>query len=144
MLSSPRWQMIAQHFESVALFFESGLSQRVGTAEKVRHLQSAGRKVRTPDGSMPRRTRGRVSRKRGATESVTENTQPNERREWLAAKVKRRGKSSPLGQQWTRQEKPHAVQDKQGKDSRSATPKKFGVNNPRVSSHHAASCSGGL
>src|SRR6185503_13665731 len=94
-----------------------------------RRLQSVGRKVRTPHGSMPRKIRGRVLRKRGATESVTEKIPPNERASVSQVRVKRRGKSSPLGQQRTRQEKPHAVQDKQGKDSRSA-------NDPRVSSHH--------
>jgi len=61
---------------------------------------------------MPRKTRGRESRKGVATESVTENIQPFERASVRWAKVKRRGKSSPLGAQAPRQEKPHAVQDK--------------------------------
>jgi len=34
------------------------------------------RKVRTPQGSMPRKTRGRFRRKPVATESVTENKPP--------------------------------------------------------------------
>jgi|SRR3954465_12677565 hypothetical protein len=60
---------------------------------------------------MPRKNRGRGSRKRIATESVTENIQPNERASARSAKVKRRGKSSPLDAQAARHDKPHAVQD---------------------------------
>ena len=48
------------------------------------------------------------------------------------AKVKRRGKSSPLDAQAARQEKPHAVQDKT-EEGQPVPPKKFA---PRVSSHH--------
>ena len=45
------------------------------------------------------------------------------------ARVKRRGKSSPLAEQFARHEKPHAVQDK----TEEGQPVRF---NPRVSSHH--------
>src|ERR1043165_6666042 len=60
---------------------------------------------------MPRKTRGRRSPKRALTESVTEKTPPVlwQRRQ---VRLKRRGKSSPLAEQFARQEKPHAVQDK--------------------------------
>src|SRR6059058_6497256 len=45
------------------------------------------------------------------------------------ARVKRRGKSSPLAEQFARHEKPHVVQDK----TEGGQPVRY---NPRVSSHH--------
>ena len=78
----------------------------------------------TPNGSMPRRKRGRGFRKGVATESVTENIRPSELcRKVLEAKVKRRGKSSPLDAQAARQENPMRCKTKQRKDSRSADPR---------------------
>ena len=72
----------------------------------------AERKVRTPQGSMPRRTRGRPARKPRPTDSVTENRPPTgaSRR----VRVKRRGKSPPPRAQARGHEKPHAVQDRTG------------------------------
>src|SRR5213083_3700359 len=69
------------------------------------------RKVRTPYGSMPRKIRGRRSRKQTLTESVTEKDTAGSLKE-VQARVKRRGKSSPLAEQFARHEKPHTVQDK--------------------------------
>jgi len=73
--------------------------------------KSAQRKVRTPPGSMPRKTRGRSGLKSGAKESVTENQTAGR---FLPVRVKRRGKSPPPGEQSPGHEKPHAVQDKTG------------------------------
>jgi len=101
MLNYRRWQMIAGE-----------------------PLTACWRKVRTPYGDMPRKTRGRRSCKIAVTESVTEKTPPVLWQLWATvgeavsfprlgqARVKRRGKSSPLAEQFARQEKPHAVQDK--------------------------------
>ena len=74
----------------------------------------AERKVRTPKGSMPRRTRGRPMRKPRSTDSVTENKPPSgaSRR----VRVKRRGKSPPPQAQARGHEKPHVVQDRTGED----------------------------
>ncbi len=72
---------------------------------------AAQRKVRTPPGSMPCRTRGRRGRKPAPTESVTENQTAGSS---LPVRVKRRGKSPPPGEQSPGHEKPHAVQDKTG------------------------------
>jgi len=69
------------------------------------------RKVRTPYGSMPRKIRGRRSRKQTLTESVTEKDTASSLKE-VQARVKRRGKSSPLAEQFARHEKPHVVQDR--------------------------------
>ena len=77
-----------------------------------RWRENRQRKVRTPQGSMPCRTRGRRRRKPGATESVTENKPPVRFARNGLARVKRRGKSSPPGAQATGHEKPHAVQDR--------------------------------
>src|SRR6266404_2085965 len=101
MLNCRRWQMIAGE-----------------------PLAACWRKVRTPYGDMPRKTRGHRSCKIAVTESVTEKTPPVLWQLWATvgeavsfprlgqARVKRRGKSSPLAEQFARQEKPHAVQDK--------------------------------
>ena len=70
------------------------------------------RKVRTPQGSMPRRMRGRPVRKPRSTDSVTENKPPTGA-SWRA-RVKRRGKSPPPRAQARGHEKPHAVQDRTG------------------------------
>src|SRR5881409_2766539 len=51
------------------------------------------------------------------------------------ARVKRRGKSSPLAEQFARHEKPHAVQDK----TEEGQPARF---NPRVSSHYGPAICG--
>ena len=84
------------------------------------------RKVRTPSGSMPRRMRGRVRRKPGVTESVTENKPPfASRKIGRGVRVKRRGKSPPPGAQAPGHEKPHAVQDTTGSPGR-LTPSRFG------------------
>ncbi len=56
-----------------------------------------GRKVRTPQGSMPRRNRGGPGRKFRPMESVTENKPPRRARTGAGARVKRRGKSPPPG-----------------------------------------------
>ena len=72
----------------------------------------AERKVRTPQGSMPRRTRGRPMRKPRSTDSVTENKPPSGAS--LRVRVKRRGKSPPPRAQARGHEKPHAVQDGTG------------------------------
>src|SRR5213596_4076681 len=69
------------------------------------------RKVRTPYGSMPRKIRGRRSRKQTLTESVTEKDTAGSLKE-VQARVKRRGKSSPLAEQFARHEKSHVVQDR--------------------------------
>src|SRR6476661_10156668 len=53
----------------------------------------------------------------------------------VQARVKRRGKSSPLAEQFARHEKPHAVQDK----TEEGQPARF---NPRVSSHHGPAMAG--
>src|SRR6476620_3232603 len=68
----PRWQMIAQHFESVECSLRVSVIRYARNQQQLRRLQSAGRKVRTPNGSMPRKNRGRGFRKGAATESVTE------------------------------------------------------------------------
>jgi hypothetical protein len=69
------------------------------------------RKVRTPYGSMPRKIRGQHSRKRMLTEKCHRKHTAGSLRK-AQARVKRRGKSSPLAKQFARHEKPHAVQDK--------------------------------
>src|SRR6266480_247595 len=72
------------------------------------------RKVRTPYGSMPRKIRGQHSSREGGTgvdgKCHRKDTAGSLRK--AQARVKRRGKSSPLAKQFARQEKPHAVQDK--------------------------------
>src|SRR5205814_1655494 len=72
------------------------------------------RKVRTPYGSMPRKIRGQhSSRSRGMGvdgKCHRKHTAGSLRK--AQARVKRRGKSSPLAEQFARHEKPHAVQDK--------------------------------
>ncbi|MEN9468669.1 MAG: hypothetical protein RL630_402 [Verrucomicrobiota bacterium] len=86
----------------------------------------AERKVRTPQGSMPRRTRGRPMRKPRSTDSVTENRPPTgaSRR----VRVKRRGKSPPPRAQARGHEKPHAVQDRTGgTGSPARSPRKRGA-----------------
>ncbi len=80
------------------------------------HFFFAQRKVRTPSGSMPRRTRGRARRKPGATDSVTENKLPR----FGGVRVKWRGKSPPPGTQVPGHDKPHAVQDRTGSQWRLA------------------------
>jgi hypothetical protein len=74
-------------------------------------VSTGQRKVRTPSGSMPCKTRGRREPKLPATESVTENQTAGS---FLPVRVKRRGKSPPPGEQSPGHEKPHAVQDKTG------------------------------
>src|SRR5205823_7152331 len=96
------------------------------------------RKVRTPYGSMPRKIRGQHSSREGGTgvdgKCHRKHTAGSLRK--AQARVKRRGKSSPLAKRFARHEKPHAVQDK----TEEGQPARF---NPRVSSHHGE-CSGGL
>src|SRR5881409_1894897 len=82
------------------------------------------RKVRTPYGSMPRKIRGRRSRKQTLTESVTEKDTAGSLKE-VQARVKRRGKSSPLAEQFARHEKPHAVQDKTEEGQSARMPRKI-------------------
>jgi len=93
------------------------------------------RKVRTPPGSMPRKTRGSVSRKRGATESVTENIPPAVSAREPQVRVKRRGKSPPPGAQAPGHDKPHAVQDITGSTTRLGRPAQVGQlpGNSRIS-----------
>src|SRR5206468_11840790 len=74
-------------------------------------LAAYWRKVRTPYGSMPRKIRGRRSRKQTLTEKCHRKDTAGSLRK-VQARVKRRGKSSPLAKQFVRHEKPHAVQDK--------------------------------
>ena len=80
------------------------------------------RKVRTPPGSMPRKTRGGGGRKSGATESVTENIPPAAPARASQVRVKRRGKSPPPGAQVPGHDKPHAVQDITGSMARLGRP----------------------
>src|SRR5213075_2702155 len=91
------------------------------------------RKVRTPYGSMPRKIRGQYSFGSGWTDvdgkCHRKDTAGSLRK--ARARVKRRGKSSPLAEQFARHEKPHAVQDK----TEEGKPARF---NPWVSSHHDA------
>ena len=68
------------------------------------------RKVRTPQGSMPRKSRGGSGRKSRSMESVTEIRPPRRARSGVAVRVKRRGKSPPPGGQSPGHDKPHAVQ----------------------------------
>src|SRR4029453_2466243 len=72
------------------------------------------RKVRTPYGSMPRKIRGQCSSRSRGTDvdgkCHRKHTAGSLRK--AQARVKRRGKSSPLAEQFARHEKPHAVQDK--------------------------------
>src|SRR3954454_22793373 len=111
-----RWQMIA------------GESRVGGTR---------WRKVRTPYGSMPRKIRGQHSARSRGTDvdgkCHRKYTAGSLRK--AQARVKRRGKSSPLAEQFARHEKPHAVQDK----TEEGQPARF---NPRVSSHYGPAIAG--
>src|SRR5436305_7956011 len=82
------------------------------------------RKVRTPYGSMPRKIRGRRSRKRRVDGKCHRKDTAGSLRK-AQARVKRRGKSSPLAKQFARQEKPHAVQDKTEEGQPARPPRKF-------------------
>ena len=79
-------------------------------------LFQAGRKVRSPQGSVPANGRG-ATLKGWPTESATENIPP-----WgfLGVRVKRCGKSAPRLEQSRRQGKPHAEQDQIGDQRRPA------------------------
>ncbi len=81
----------------------------------------AGRKVRSPQGSVPANGRGAALKGR-LTESATENIPPCRLRA-VAVRVKRCGKSAPRPEQSGRQGKPHVEQGQIGEDGvvRSAT-----------------------
>jgi hypothetical protein len=72
------------------------------------------RKVRTPYGSMPRKIRGQHSSgsRRTSVDGKCHRKHTAGSLRKVQARVKRRGKSSPLAEQFARHEKPHAVQDK--------------------------------
>ena len=74
-------------------------------------LAAYWRKVRTPYGSMPRKIRGQLPTKAGVDGKCHRKHTAGSLRK-AQARVKRRGKSSPLAEQFARHEKPHAVQDK--------------------------------
>ncbi len=60
------------------------------------------------------KSRGGPGRKSRSMESVTENKPPGRARTGAAARVKRRGKSPPPGEQSPGHDKPHAVQGQTG------------------------------
>ena len=74
-----------------------------------------GRKVRSPEGSVPANGRG-GSLKAGFTESATEKIPPGDRR----VRVKRCGKSAPRLERSSWQGKPHVEQDQIGEEERPA------------------------
>ena len=82
----------------------------------------AERKVRTPQGRIPRASEGRAQK---LGRQVSQKTNRPRKR----VRVKRRGKSSPHEQRCSRQDKPNPVQDEIG--SRVARPKTSGSSHPQ-------------
>jgi hypothetical protein len=77
-------------FRSHRIFpFPCGLQRMmfVQVGQMIAAGESRQRKVRTPPGSMPRRKRGGVGRKPGATESVAENKPPEAQAEGKGEKA---------------------------------------------------------
>ena len=75
-----------------------------------------GRKVRTPQGSVPDNVRDAGVKARGRP--VPQKTYRLWDRKVAKVRVKRCGKSAPLRQQWRRQGKPHTEQDQIGREAR--------------------------
>src|ERR1700679_1883009 len=82
--------------------------------------RASGRKVRSPQGSVPANGRG-GSLKGIFTESATENIPPDRPSKGSRVRVKWCGKSAPRRKQFHWQGKPHAEQDQIGEEKRLAS-----------------------
>ena len=105
---------------SLSRLLQSSLGLSDGQSPR---LFQAGRKVRSPQGSVPANGRG-ATLKGWPTESATENIPP---RGFLGVRVKRCGKSAPRLEQSRRQGKPHAEQDQIGDQRWPAAPTAVGL-----------------
>ena len=93
-----------------------------------------GRKVRTPQSSVPDNVRD-SSVKAGRRPVPQKTYRPAQ----AVVRVKRCGKSAPPGQQWSGHGKPHTEQDQIGRESASADTHRLGALEPSGRSHERGS-----